>query len=151
VHRFFRGSDGRMIDRASSQSRYARYEPLRTNLEVSISQDEPIAHPVASLPGSQFPSRPASPPSARSERDVTDGLLSGDEQDLSAIRRVVERLAQRDDVPEEWWMSMGLNLSRTRARSRSRSRSGTPVVNTNASRRVLAGRIERDRNTGSRL
>ena len=154
VHRFFRGANGRTIERPSTHSRYDRYdryEPRLNHPEVSISHDEPVAHPVASLPGSQFPSRPASPPSARSERDVTDALLSGDEQDLTAIRRVVERLAQRDDVPEEWWMSMGLNLSRTRVRSRSRSRSGTPLMDTNASRRVLAGRIERDRNTGSRL
>jgi hypothetical protein len=84
-------------------------------------------------------------------------LLSGDEQDLNAIRRVVERLAQRDDVPEEWWMSMGLNLSRTRARSRSRSRSDTPIADADrvarfdlpdSSRRVRTGRVERERNTG---
>ncbi|KAK6417375.1 hypothetical protein LTR95_017345 [Oleoguttula sp. CCFEE 5521] len=34
-----------------------------------------------------------------------------DETDLDAMRRVVERLAQRDDVPEEWWVSMGLNFA----------------------------------------
>ena len=138
-----------------------RYEPLLSHPEVRISQDEPEAYPVASLHGSQYPSRAPSPPSTRSERDVADALLSGDEQDLNAIRRVVEGLAQRDDVPEEWWMSMGLNLSRTRARSRSgsrsASRSGTPIANADrdaqidSSRRVRTGRVERDRGTASRL
>ena len=145
------------IDRSGANSPPPRYEPLASHPEVRISQDEPEAHPVASLPGSQYPSRAPSPPSARSERDVADALLSGDEQDLNAIRRVVERLAQRDDVPEEWWMSMGLNLSRTRARSRSRSRSGTPIANAERtgqfepSRRVRTGRVERERGTASRL
>lgn len=151
----------RMADGSGANSPPPRYEPLASHPEVRISQDEPEAHPVASLPGSQYPSRAASPPSARSERDVADALLSGDEQDLNAIRRVVERLAQRDDVPEEWWMSMGLNLSRTRARSRSRSRSvgrsGTPIASADrdaqidSSRRVRTGRVERDRGTASRL
>jgi len=88
-----------------------RYEPLASHPDVDTftSRDAPEPHPV-------------SPPSARSERDLSDAaflLSSGeDEQDLGAMRRIVERLAQRDDVPDEWWMSMGLNLSRTRARSR---------------------------------
>ena len=85
-----------------------QYEPLASHPDVNTftSRDAPEPHPV-------------SPPSARSERDIGDALLSGDEGDLDAMRRVVQRLAQREDVPDEWWMSMGLNLSRTRARSRS--------------------------------
>lgn len=101
-----------------------RYEPLSSHPDVNTftSRDEPEPHPV-------------SPPSARSERDMADGLLSGDEQDLHAMQRIVRRLAQRDDVPDEWWMSMGLNLSRTRARSRSpRSEDGD---------RTRTGRIQR--------
>ena len=123
-----------------------RYEPLASHPDVNTftSRDGPEPHPV-------------SPPSARSERDIGDALLSGDEQDLQAMRRVVERLAQRDDVPEEWWMSMGLNLSRTRARSRTRSRSPRrqgrdgPMVPAVGGTRVRAGRIERERNASSRL
>ena len=141
----------RMAERTSPPPQYRPLpNPFSPDDEIEISQDEPIAHPVASLPGSRYPSRPASPPNARSERDVADALLSGDEQDLSAIRRVVERLAQRDDVPEEWWMSMGLNLSRTRARSRS----ATPTAHTerdtlvDVSRRVRSGRVSRGREAG---
>ncbi|KAF2210068.1 hypothetical protein CERZMDRAFT_118296, partial [Cercospora zeae-maydis SCOH1-5] len=70
---------------------------------AQVSQDGPEAHPV-------------SPPAVRSERDVSEALLSGDIQDLDSMRRIVERFAARDDVPEEWWMSMGLNLSRSRPR-----------------------------------
>ena len=104
-----------------------RYEPLASHSDVDTftSRDGPEPHPV-------------SPPSARSERDVADALLSGDEQDLNAVRRVVERLAQRDDVPDEWWMSMGLNLSRTRARSRSPARREA-----SEGIRVRTGRIQR--------
>ena len=123
------------------------YEPrvLSIQPEVTISTDEPLAHPVASLP--------TSPPSARSERDVTDALLSGDEEDLSAVRRIVERLAQRDDVPQEWWMSMGLNLSRTQVSRGSRARSPRREEGAvaDAVRRVRAGRVERERGGGSRL
>ncbi|KAK6431837.1 hypothetical protein LTR95_011994, partial [Oleoguttula sp. CCFEE 5521] len=46
---------------------------------------------------------------ARSIVEQTEVL--SDETDLDAMRRVVERLAQRDDVPEEWWVSMGLNFA----------------------------------------
>nr|OQO17259.1 hypothetical protein B0A51_16476 [Rachicladosporium sp. CCFEE 5018] len=46
---------------------------------------------------------------ARSIVEQTEVL--SDETDLNAMRRVVERLAQRDDVPEEWWVSMGLNFA----------------------------------------
>ena len=100
--------------------------------------------------------RAVSPPSARSERDVAEALLSGDEHDLGAMRRIVERLAQRDDVPDEWWMSMGLNLSRTRARSRSRTSSPQRqarqlAASPAAGGRVRTGRVDRERNTGSRL
>ena len=111
-----------------------RYEPLASHPDVNTftSRDGPEPHPV-------------SPPSARSERDIGDVLLSGDEQDLQAMRRVVERLAQRDDVPDDWWMSMGLNLSRTRASSRSRS----PRLRSRDA--VRTGRIERERNSSSRL
>ncbi|KAK3710046.1 hypothetical protein LTR37_010477 [Vermiconidia calcicola] len=110
-----------------------RYEPVTSHPDVNTftSRDGPEPNPV-------------SPPSARSERDVADALLSGDEQDLNAVRRVVERLAQRDDVPDEWWMSMGLNLSRTRARSRSPARrQNVGSTSAAAAGRVRNARIER--------
>lgn len=106
-----------------------RYEPLASHPDVNTftSRDAPEPHPV-------------SPPSTRSERDVADALLSGDEQDLHAMQRVVQRLARRDDVPDEWWMSMGLNLSRTRARSRSPRRQNPRSADGS---RMRSGRIER--------
>lgn len=112
-------------DRATSPP--PRYEPLASHPHVDtfISRDAPEAHPV-------------SPPSARSERDIGDALLSGNETDLEPMRRIVERLAARDDVPDEWWMSMGLNLSRARVQSRS------PPRNLSTDRdRVRTGLIDR--------
>ena len=114
VHDYFRRFTADALVSGSSTGRPSsgttspppHYEPLTShpNVNTFTSRDGPEPHPV-------------SPPSARSERDVGDALLSGDDYDLNSVRRVVERLAQRDDVPDEWWMSMGLNLSRTRARS----------------------------------
>lgn len=97
---------------AERRSPPPRYEPLAAhpNVNTFTSPDSPIAYPV-------------SPPSTRVTHDIADVLLDGDNHDLNAVRRVVERLAQRDDVPDEWWMSMGLNLSRTRT---TRTRSRTP-------------------------
>lgn len=115
VHNYFRRFTADSLadsHRASTEARQTspppQYEPLASQpvVETLVSRDPPEPHPV-------------SPPSARSQTEMGDLLLSGDEQDLNAVRRVVERLAQRDDVPDEWWMSMGLNLSRTRVRSRS--------------------------------
>ncbi|SMY29498.1 unnamed protein product [Zymoseptoria tritici ST99CH_1A5] len=97
--------------------------------EVEASRDAPIPHPV-------------SPPSTRSERDVSDALLTGDVQDLDSMRRIIERLAQRDDVPEEWWMSMGLNLSRTRPRTRD-GETRRVVGEAGTESRVRSGRVER--------
>ncbi|KAF2719538.1 hypothetical protein K431DRAFT_286667 [Polychaeton citri CBS 116435] len=71
--------------------------------EADISTEAPQPHPV-------------SPPTARSSMEVADALVSsGGEsgEDLDSARRIIERMAQRDDIPEEWWMGMGLNLSRT--------------------------------------
>lgn len=122
VHDYFRRFTADSLTDAhssSSQSRRASpppdYEALPSDnaIETFISRDPPEPHPV-------------SPPTARDQSGSSDLLLSGDEQDLDAVRRVVERLAQREDVPDEWWMSMGLNLSRTRIQSRS------PAINVNA-------------------
>lgn len=99
------------------------------DIDTATSQDGPLPHPV-------------SPPSLRSEREVSEALLSGDVQDLDSMRRVIERIAQRDDVPESWWMSMGLNLSRARPRERSAERRRIDGVHAEANR-VRTGRIER--------
>ena len=135
VHDYFRRFTADSLNSDSTQRRLytrsppPRYEPLASHpdVEAFTSQDGPEAHPV-------------SPPSTRSERDIGDALLSGNETDLEPMRRIVERLARRDDVPDEWWMSMGLNLSRTRARSRSRSPARRLQE---AGERVGGGRIER--------
>ena len=100
--------------------------------QPEISTDGPQAHPV-------------SPPTARSEREVSEALMSGDVQDLDSMRRVVERLAARDDVPEEWWMSMGLNLSRSQPRDARRS-NGRIGDNSASESRVRTGRVSRPTN-----
>ncbi|KAI5359887.1 hypothetical protein Slin14017_G094480 [Septoria linicola] len=116
-------------DAAELTAVYTR--PTNTR-HAQISQDGPQAHPV-------------SPPAARSEREVSDALLSGDIQDLDTMRRVVERLAARDDVPEEWWMSMGLNLSRSRPQDARRS-NGRIGDNSTPDSRVRTGRVGRTTN-----
>ncbi|OTA24688.1 hypothetical protein BTJ68_11080 [Hortaea werneckii EXF-2000] len=72
-------------------------------------------------------------------------LLNSGPDDLDAMRRIVERLARRDDVPDSWWMSMGLNLSRTRPqRARSPPRRGAgELASPAAGNRVQTGRVER--------
>lgn len=133
VHDYFRRFTADSLNHSSSRRNDTRSPPPRY---------EPLSsHPLVDTFTSQdSESRPLSPPSARSDRDISDALWSGSETDLEPIRRIVERLAQRDDVPDEWWMSMGLNLSRTRVRSRSRS-PGRNAVTTED--RARDGRIER--------
>ncbi len=118
--------------RARANSPPPRYEPLASHLTVDtfVSRDAPVAHPV-------------SPPSARSERDMGEALLEGNESDLEPMRRIVERLAARDDVPDEWWMSMGLNLSRSRVGSRSPARRHREQQQAVAAGGVRSGRVER--------
>ncbi|KAK3073702.1 hypothetical protein LTR53_004460 [Teratosphaeriaceae sp. CCFEE 6253] len=131
VHDTFRRyTSGSLRSRARSPP--PRYEPLASHPDVEIftSRDEPQAYPV-------------SPPTRQSQTEVTDAMLSGDEAELSAMRRVVERLARRDDVPDEWWSSIGLNLSRTRPRTRSPRRVEDGHAAATIGDRVRAGRIER--------
>ncbi len=120
--------------RAQNRSPPPRYEPSASHPEAnaSTSQDGPTAHPV-------------SPPSARVQQDVADALLSGNEHDLDALRDIVGRLAQDEDISDDWWMSMGLhNLSRTRARSRSPARRRERSSEGLRSRsRARDGRVER--------
>ncbi|RMZ30937.1 hypothetical protein D0859_04954 [Hortaea werneckii] len=108
--------------------------PLASHPDVDtfVSRDAPEAHPV-------------SPPTHRSQNDVTMSLLNSGPDDLDAMRRIVERLARRDDVPDSWWMSMGLNLSRTRPqRARSPPRRGAgELASPAAGNRVQTGRVER--------
>lgn len=120
VHDYFRRFGADSLEPRST-SPPPQYEPLSShpNATTFTSRDGPVAQPV-------------SPPMPRSEREVSEALLSGgDAQDLDSMRRIVERLAARDDVPEQWWTSIGLNLSRTRPQERSpvsrrRQGSGSP-------------------------
>lgn len=120
VHDYFRRFGADSLEPRST-SPPPQYEPLSShpNATTFTSRDGPVAQPV-------------SPPRPRSEREVSEALLSsGDAQDLDSMRRIVERLAARDDVPEEWWTSIGLNLSRARPQNRSpvsrrRQRSRSP-------------------------
>ncbi|RMZ25206.1 hypothetical protein D0859_10754 [Hortaea werneckii] len=108
--------------------------PLASHPDVDtfVSRDAPEAHPV-------------SPPTHRSHHDVTMSLFNSGPDDLDAMRRIVERLARRDDVPDSWWMSMGLNLSRTRPQSARSSRRGAGELASPAAagNRVQTGRVER--------
>lgn len=128
VHDYFRRFGADTL-RPRSTSPPPQYEPLNSHPDVTTftSRDGPEPHPV-------------SPPSQRSEREASEALLSGDVQELDSMRRIVERLAARDDVPEEWWMSMGLNLSRTRPRHRSPRRSNPRDGELDT---VRSGRVER--------
>ncbi|KXS98851.1 hypothetical protein AC578_10869 [Pseudocercospora eumusae] len=118
------------------------YESPQQDENAMVSRDGPVSHPV-------------SPPSQGSEREVSEALLSGDVQssdgqDLDSMRRIVERLAARDDVPEDWWMSMGLNFSR--ARPQERRRPGTVVAGPDEpTSRVRSGRVDRHERGNSRL
>lgn len=117
--------------------------PYRPHSPPATSHDPPSANPV-------------SPPSRRSLRDFSDVLLNdfdSDEQDLDHMRRVARRLAMRDDVPDDWWASMGLNSSiarprhaRPRQNRRARSPDGVRRADMHAERaigRVRGGRVER--------
>ena len=77
-----------------------RSPPYRPNSPPATSQDPPSANPV-------------SPPSRGGNHDVSDVLLNdldGDEQDLENMRRVARRLAMREEVPDDFWASMGVNV-----------------------------------------
>lgn len=146
VHEYFR----RFADSATTGGQGSSPPPEDDGAQhqdenAMISRDGPVSHPV-------------SPPTHRSEREVSEALLSGDVQssdvqDLDSMRRIVERLAARDDVPEEWWMSMGLNLSRARPQDRSsRRRPGTVVAGPDEpTSRTRSGRVERHHGGNSRL
>ncbi|KAF7188969.1 hypothetical protein HII31_09892 [Pseudocercospora fuligena] len=151
VHDYFRRytssalADGPQSSRPRSidlRSPPPEYEGPQQDENAMVSRDGPVSHPV-------------SPPSQRSEREVSEALLSGDVQssdvqDLDSMRRIVERLAARDDVPEDWWMSMGLNFSR--ARPQERRRPGTVVAGPDEPiSRVRSGRVDRHERGNSRL
>lgn len=78
-------------------------------------------------------------------------LEDGDEQqDLDTMRRVARRLATREEVPDDWWASMGLRLNpsiaQPRQRRRPRSPDGVRRADMHAQRaieRVRSGRVER--------
>lgn len=109
-----------------------RYERLASRIDEDepVSQDRPGVH-TASTTGRS------------NRRRVVDAWFSGEEPDLDGVRRIVERLAQREDIPDEWWTSVGLarhlNQSRSRVRSRSPDRRNLSADGT----RVRAGRIDR--------
>lgn len=67
------------------------------------------------------PSSPVNSASPASEHAAVDWSFTTDMQlddlDLDVSRRVIQRLAARADVPEEWWSSMGLSFSRPRPRA----------------------------------
>jgi hypothetical protein len=133
----------RFRDPAQQQTRtQTRSPPYRPHSPPATSQEPPSANPV-------------SPPSRRSAREVSDILINledgNDQQDLETMRRVARRLATREDVPDDWWASMGLRLNPSLAqprqhRRRPRSPDGVRRADMHAERaiaRVRGGRIER--------
>lgn len=137
IHRMVRFRDDAHRQTHSS----ARSQPYHPLSPPATSQDPPSANPV-------------SPPSRRSAREVSDILIDledGDEQqDLDTMRRVARRLATREEVPDDWWASMGLRLNpsiaRPRQRRRARSPDGVRRADMHAERaigRVRGGRVER--------
>ena len=132
----------RFRDDAQRQTRtQTRSPPYHPHSPPAMSQEPPSANPV-------------SPPSRRSGRDVSDILMNledGDEQqDLDTMRRVARRLATREEVPDDWWASMGLRLNPSLAqpsqRRRARSPDGVRRADMHVERaigRVRGGGIER--------
>ena len=133
----------RFRDPAQRQTRtQTRSPPYRPHSPPATSQEPPSANPV-------------SPPSRRSTREVSDILIDledgNDQQDLETMRRVARRLATREDVPDDWWASMGLRLNPSLAqprqpRRRPRSPDGVRRADMHVERaigRVRGGRIER--------
>jgi hypothetical protein len=119
----------------------ARSPPYHPHSPPATSQDPPSANPV-------------SPPSHRSAREAHDILINledGDEQqDLDTMRRVARRLATREEVPDDWWASMGLRLNPSMARPRQRRRARSPdgvrradMHTERAIGRTRGGRVER--------
>ncbi|KAK5171330.1 uncharacterized protein LTR77_004474 [Saxophila tyrrhenica] len=114
--------------RSRSRSPPPRYSPPHT---AATSHAAPEAHPVG-------------PPSMRSQREVGEMLGEGSESELEGLQRIAERMAQRGNVPDEWWMSMGMSgLSRSRARSPGRRRGGSGEGHEAAGTRVREGRVGR--------
>jgi hypothetical protein len=138
VHRMVR-----FRDPAQRQNQtHARSPPYHPHSPPATSQDPPSANPV-------------SPPSHRSAREAHDILINledGDEQqDLDTMRRVARRLATREEVPDDWWASMGLRLNPSIARPRQQRRrahspDGVRRADMHAERaigRTRGGRVER--------
>lgn len=72
-----------------------------------------------------------------------DGSPNMDDSDLEQMRGILERLASRRDIPDEWWMIAG--LSRTQARGvQDRRREETAAEDERASR-APAPRSRRER------
>lgn len=134
----------RFRDPSQRQTRtQTRSPPYRPHSPPATSQEPPSANPV-------------SPPSRRNVREASDILMNledGDEQqDLDTMRRVARRLATREDVPDDWWASMGLRLNpslaqpRQHRRRRPRSPDGVRRADMHVERaiaRVRGGRVDR--------
>lgn len=114
---------GDEADRFLGRSRSPPQQTQRPRQNVTTSRDPPSAHPV-------------SPP-----LDVVLNEIDSDDESFQHTRRVVQRLAQRQDVPDDWWMSIGITPSML-GRQRRRSPDGVRRADM-ASQRVRSGRVER--------
>ncbi|KAM0715277.1 hypothetical protein Q7P37_008775 [Cladosporium fusiforme] len=128
------GEDGthRMIRLRNPLRRQQQRRRRNPPTGITTSRDPPSAHPV-------------SPPLG----DISMlNDIDSDDENFQHTRRVVQRLAQREDVPDDWWMSMGItSLMPGNGRQRRRSPDGVRRADM-AAQRVRSGRVERG---GSRL
>ncbi|WPG98560.1 Hypothetical protein R9X50_00135200 [Acrodontium crateriforme] len=122
VHEYIRRSETPLAQESESAT-IAVGTTTTTNLDTDAetSHEGPQPHPVGPMTSENTTTRSrnanANMQSTSDRHEWSPFIASGDDEaDLAAMRRVVERLAQRpgEEIPDEWWSSIGLNLSRPR-------------------------------------
>jgi hypothetical protein len=88
-------------------------DPIADNLDTDEDGDEEVE---------EQPTEPSRRPTPHSERrsyaDVVAALPAGDDRNerlewLSDMQRIVQGLASRQDIPDQWWAAAGLSRSMT--------------------------------------
>lgn len=54
---------------------------------------------------------------ARADRAVGNSVGTGEAEHLGGMHRIISRLAERDDIPDEWWAGAGLSRNLRRERT----------------------------------
>lgn len=105
---------------------YIDFVPVAT---ASAEVRERIARRVASSLGMSAHAAPATQTAAHTDAEMHDEEAgeAGESEPFphaAATRSFVERLVRRDDVPEAWWRSFGVDVSGARTTEREVSRAG---------------------------